>query len=179
MPRQVAFLRGINLGGRRVRMERLREIFTTMGFEDAQTFIASGNVVFDVPAGAAPELEGRIEAALSDALGYDVATFVRSLERVGRIAERALVPEEATDVNAHVVFLRAAPGSEVGRALRALQTPDDTFLVEGREAFWLRRGRLSETRVPAADLARALGGADNTMRNMNTLRRIAAKFAEA
>jgi len=49
MTRYVAFLRGINLGKRRVKMEQLRRHFEGFGLENVATFIASGNVVFDSP----------------------------------------------------------------------------------------------------------------------------------
>jgi uncharacterized protein (DUF1697 family) len=46
MTQYVAFLRGINVGGHRVKMDRLREIFEETGLSDVSTFIARGNVVF-------------------------------------------------------------------------------------------------------------------------------------
>ncbi len=75
--RHIAFLRAINVGGHTVTMDRLRRLFGKMGFRGVETFIASGNVVFDAP-GSTATAEKTIEAALGKALGYDVATFVRT-----------------------------------------------------------------------------------------------------
>jgi len=76
----VAFLRAINVGGRVVKMHRLRTLFVDEGFANVETFIASGNVVFDLPpAKKAPALERTIEAMLRNALGYEVSTFVRTV----------------------------------------------------------------------------------------------------
>jgi uncharacterized protein (DUF1697 family) len=46
MPRLIAFLRAVNVGGRNVTMEQLRAHFSALGFTDVNTFIASGNVLF-------------------------------------------------------------------------------------------------------------------------------------
>lgn len=75
--RCVAFLRGINVGGRVVKKERLQEVFEALGFEDVSTFRQSGNVVFETSVGT--DESGRIvEASLRKSLGYDVPTFVRT-----------------------------------------------------------------------------------------------------
>ena len=94
MPRYVAFLRAVNVGGRIVKMDALRGHFAAAGFANVETFIASGNVVFDTKAKPGPALEARIEGALKKALGYDVPTFVRSLADVVTAAERTLFPEK-------------------------------------------------------------------------------------
>ncbi|HET7904254.1 MAG TPA: DUF1697 domain-containing protein, partial [Candidatus Eisenbacteria bacterium] len=79
MPRYAAFLRAINVGGRVVTMERLRGVFDEAGFPGARTILASGNVVFEAGArAAAAGLEAKIAAALKAALGYEVATFIRT-----------------------------------------------------------------------------------------------------
>jgi len=73
IPRYVAFLRGINLGKRRVKMHTLRKCFQDLGLEGADTFIASGNVVFDHRGHADRSLEA-IERHLESALGFEVST---------------------------------------------------------------------------------------------------------
>ncbi|MCC6187963.1 MAG: DUF1697 domain-containing protein [Anaerolineales bacterium] len=50
--RHVAFLRAINVGGHVVKMDMLRRLFTRMGSARVETYFASGNVVFEAPAGA-------------------------------------------------------------------------------------------------------------------------------
>src|SRR5690606_25392659 len=68
----VALLRAINVGGRTVKMDALRTICEEMGLTKVETFIASGNVIFESRAGAAV-LEKKIEAHLRKVLGYEVA----------------------------------------------------------------------------------------------------------
>jgi uncharacterized protein (DUF1697 family) len=81
MPRYVALLGGINVGGHRVAMSDLRALFESLGFASVSTFIASGNVVFDTAACDAPRLQTRIERRLGEALGYRVPASIRSSRR--------------------------------------------------------------------------------------------------
>ncbi|MEZ0385931.1 MAG: DUF1697 domain-containing protein, partial [Verrucomicrobium sp.] len=83
----VAFLRAINVGGRNVPMAELRRHFANLGLENVETFIASGNVIFDAPPRKkAAVLEKQIESHLHSALGYEVATFVRTEKELAAIA---------------------------------------------------------------------------------------------
>jgi len=87
MPRWIAFLRAINVGGHVVKMKDLRSIFESMGFEDVQTFIQTGNVLFDSKDRKSAALEARIEAALKTALGYESSTYIRSIPELQKIAK--------------------------------------------------------------------------------------------
>ncbi len=75
MERYVAFLRAINVGGHTVKMDYLRQVFESFGLSGVETFIASGNVVFEAPTADARALDEQIGQGLREALGYDVATF--------------------------------------------------------------------------------------------------------
>jgi len=89
MERYVAFLRGMNLGNRRIKNPELVKHFEAMGLEDVATFRASGNVVFVDPAGESEgKLQKRLEKELDERLGYDVAVFLRSAKEVAAIAAR-------------------------------------------------------------------------------------------
>ena len=80
MARFVALLGGINVGGHRVTMDRLRTEVTALGFTDVATFIASGNVLFTGPARGNHEV--RIQDHLAEQLGWPVPTFVRTAAEV-------------------------------------------------------------------------------------------------
>lgn len=177
--RLVAFLRGINLGRRRVKMARLREILDETELQGVATFLASGNVIFDAPAAGTPsgELEARIEGHLEARLEYPVDTFVRplaALAALGDLDEVEAAEEEG--FTPHVVFLRGDAPEGAEEALAALEGPDDRFLVLGSEVVWLRRGGLSDAPITSGQLERALAGTPNTMRNIRTVRRIADRF---
>ena len=87
MPRYIAFLRAINVGGHTVKMDVLRQHFEALGFSQVETFIASGNVVFETTAKNTRTLEKKIEQQLRAALGYEVATFIRTTAELAAIAQ--------------------------------------------------------------------------------------------
>jgi len=175
--RLVAFLRGINLGARRVTNDELRRHFEAIGLEGVAPFLASGNVVFDAPDADRHALEQEIETHLEDALGFRVRTFVRSLDELRRLTRLEVVSSAPEDVNVYVTFLGRETDGELRRRLEALETPDDRFLVNGREVVWRRRGGISDSEISTGDLEDALGGSDHTRRNIRTVRRMLAKFA--
>jgi uncharacterized protein (DUF1697 family) len=178
VPKLVAFLRGINVGGHRVQMARLRDEFEGLGFTGVETFIASGNVIFQSARQSLPALETRIEQRLAAALGYAVPTLVRTPSEVQAVVERLpFTSDEAAAAHAiHVLFLRVALDADGEARVRALETPMDAFRPSGRELYWLCRGRLNESLVPAPAFARALGRQPATMRNVTMLKRLAAKL---
>jgi len=179
MPRFFAFLRAVNVGGRRVRMEELRRVFESLGFSRVETFIASGNVVFDAAGGAAGALEARIEEGLRAALGYEVTTFVRTCEEVAAVAACEPFGREESESAAalNVAFLKDAPGPGAASKLSALKTEADDFRLRGREVYWLCRTRQSESAFSNAVLEKTLGQRA-TLRGVATVRKMAAKYAE-
>ncbi len=171
MPRYVAFLRAVNVGGRVVKMDQLREILAELGLSRVETFIASGNVLFESRAKPA-SLESRIEAALEAALGYAVPTFVRTFPELQRIAAERPAGDDI-DL-AQVCFLKGAPGAAAQRALKALETPDFTFHFGAREFYWMLHRRQSVLRVNPKHIERAAGG-PYTARSINTVQRLLAR----
>lgn len=179
MPRFVAFLRGVNLGDRRVKMDELRAHVAELEVDSVATFLASGNVVFDHTGSDLPGLEERIEDHLEGALGFWTDTFVRPMDRLAEISGLEEVEAaEAEEFTPYVTFLKREAGEDVEEALRSLETPDDEFRVLGREVLWFRRGRLTDSTIGTRDLERAFGGAQNTRRKLNTVRRIVGKFGD-
>jgi uncharacterized protein (DUF1697 family) len=177
MPTHVAFLRGMNLGNRRIKNDELRSIFEKLGFAEAATFRASGNVIFKVEdAGSEEVLAERIEAGLGEELGYEVPVFLRSGAEVRGIAtlepfDPKLV--ESSGGKLQVSLLRKAPGAKVRREVLAMATEEDLLAIEGRELYWLPSGGMLDSglNLQAID---ALVGAD-TRRTMGTIEQIAAK----
>src|SRR5918911_5295895 len=84
--RYVAFLRAINIGGRRVKNDELRAAVEAIGFDHVKLFRASGNVVFDGGGDAHAQVTERLERGLEEALGYEVVAFVRDADEVRAIA---------------------------------------------------------------------------------------------
>lgn len=176
MERYVAFLRGMNLGGRRIKNEELRAEFEVLGFEGVATFRASGNVVFASDGGSEAALTKRIEAGLGDALGYEVPVFLRSCAEVTEIAARE--PFEAKLLAAskgklQVSFLGKKPSAAARKEVEDLATDEDRLAISGRELYWLPSGGISESELDLKPIDAALGS--GTMRTMGTVAEIAAR----
>jgi len=178
MARYVAFLRAVNVGGHLVKMEVLRRLFVKSGFASVETFIASGNVVFESSARDAAKLERAIEAALEQALGFEVATFVRTAGELASVAAREPFSRSRLDgAAAFVVGFLAAPLDRAAvERLMALRTGFDDFHVDAREIYWLSRRRQGESTFSNAAFEKAVG-TRTTFRSMTTIGKMAAKYA--
>ncbi|HRY44714.1 MAG TPA: DUF1697 domain-containing protein [Thermoanaerobaculia bacterium] len=178
MPRYVGFLRAVNVGGRVVKMERLRQLFEETGFTGVSTHLASGNVLFTAGRGRSATHEAKLERALGAGLGWEVATFLRTPAEMAAVVERLPFPAEdvATAHAVYVGFLKAPPAPEAHALLHGLRTPTDALEVHGREVYWLCRVRTAASELSGASLEKALKLAA-TFRNMTTVRAVAAKLA--
>lgn len=174
-PRTVAFLRAINVGGHTARSETLRQAAESAGLRGVETFLASGNLLFDGDPG--PTLVDRLGAALQDVLGYEVAVFLRRAEEVVAIARQRPFPEaDLAEAGTFCVgFLDSPLDAEAERTLLGFRTREDDFRVSGREFFWLSRLRQSESAFRAGAFERA-GGLRTTLRGMKTLERLAERL---
>ncbi|HTR04002.1 MAG TPA: DUF1697 domain-containing protein [Thermoanaerobaculia bacterium] len=179
MPRYVAFLRAINVGGHTVAMATLKKHFEELGCSGVETVIASGNVVFDAASRSAAALEKKIAAHLEKRLGYEVATFLRTPADLVRIAAHRPFAKAELEADGHSLFV-GFHGTETDAAARrrvqALASEVDAFHNRGRELFWLCRARVSDSKVYGGALEKALGQ-PATLRNVTTVRKIAEKYA--
>jgi uncharacterized protein (DUF1697 family) len=178
MPRHVAFLRGMNLGNRRIKNEELRGRFEQLGFADVATFRASGNVVFAAgEEDSLEELVPRIEAGLAASLGYAVPVFARSAAEVAGIA--ACEPfgahlVEASAGKLQVGLLTAKPRTRVRQLVLDLSTEADRLALYDRELYWLPSGGTLASELDLRAIARILG--PMTMRTKGTVDQLVARF---
>lgn len=180
MPRYVAFLRAVNVGGRIVKMDALRRLFEQAGYADVETFIASGNVVFSTRSSSTAAVERGLEKALLSALGYEVPVFVRSTAEVAAAAAHRAFPEaDVAKAGACLVAFLRAPLDAAGKnGLAALESPIDRFMAQGREIYWLSTPRQSESKLTLVKFEKAIGQ-PATMRAMTSVGKLAAKHCGA
>ncbi|MEZ6184494.1 MAG: DUF1697 domain-containing protein [Planctomycetota bacterium] len=170
----VAFLRGMNLGKRRIKNPELCAAFAAIGCEDVAAFLASGNVVFRAQ-GKGAALAQRIAEGLEAQLGYPVPTFLRSAKEVRALAAAAPFEEPATPRGKLQVAFLAEPASAAAkRVVRNLQSDADWLTVDGRELYWWPQGGLSQSTLNLEALERALGAF--TIRTHATVQRLTAKY---
>jgi uncharacterized protein (DUF1697 family) len=175
--RYIAFLRAVNVGGRVVKMDRLRALFETLGFRNVETFIASGNVIFETRSRSPAALEARIERALQETFGFSVATMIRTDAEVAAIARSEPFPRAAMDAarGLHVGFLKAPVGKEERKLLQVHQTADDELHTEGREFYWMCRTLTSQSTFFKLDFEKAYK-VRVTFRSMKTVRNLAGRY---
>jgi uncharacterized protein (DUF1697 family) len=173
MPKYVAFLKAINVGGHVVKMDELRELFSGLKLSNVETFIASGNVIFETKSAPDQKLEQRIEKHLETALGYAVGSFVRSMEEIRAVSEYEPFSKKGLVTN--VAFIRQPLTAGVVEQVMGFRTEVDDFHVHGREVYWLCQIRQSDSKFPAKKLEKVIGG-EATWRNMNTVVRLADKY---
>ena len=175
MTRLVAFLRAVNVGGRTVKMDALRAAFESLAFARVETFIASGNVVFDSPARDLAALEGKIEAQLQTSFGFEIDTFVRPLAEIAVLAAHPAFDADTVRARTQVVgFLREAPSPQALQALAGMATDADHLQVRGRELFWHSSNSQADAKVSNVALERALK-MRSTLRGVGSLRKLVAK----
>lgn len=177
MPRYIALLRAINVGGHIVKMDELRSCFESLEFSGVETFIASGNVIFESSSKATASLERRIESCLHKTFGYEVATFLRTDSEVAAIAQYKPFSDSAlkTSATLNIGFVAGPLESETVRKLMKFKSPIDDFHVNDREIYWLCKKKQSESTFSNVLFERSLG-VRATFRGMNTILRLAAKY---
>ncbi|NNF55541.1 MAG: DUF1697 domain-containing protein [Acidimicrobiales bacterium] len=172
----VAFLRAMNVGGRRLTNQTLAAAFHALGFPEATPYQASGNVILrEATADAATAKH--IESGLATHLGYDVPTFLRSAEQITRIAAESpfrgqFGPEGGKP---QVILLRFAADPPLA-ALERLRQPNDQWIVDGNELHWLPAGGLSQSELRFSELDNVIG--QNTVRTLGTIQRLAKRLAD-
>ncbi len=177
MNRYVAFLRGMNIGGRRIKNDELKRCFEELGLEEVSCFRASGNVIFAAGERGEKKLAARIETGLGKALGYEVPVFLRSAAELQAIAahepfDSALLA--ASKGKLQVAFLLAPPKKRERKQVLDLAGDEDQLAIEGRELYWLPSGGMSESELDLNAIGAALGLM--TIRTKSTIDQIAAKY---
>jgi uncharacterized protein (DUF1697 family) len=174
MTRFIAFLRSINVGGRNVKMAELRRHFESLGFTNVETFIASGNVIFESKSKNTKALEKEIESKLHEALGYQIGIFIRPADELSEIANYQPFKGAGADAGLYIAFLPDPPEKAVREKLLSFNNKTDEFHFHNRELYWLCHTRFSDSTFSGPLLEKTLG-VKATIRNSTTVRKIVAK----
>ena len=163
MTAYVALLRGVNIGGRQLKMTDLKGMADKLGYERARTFIASGNLLFASQDGEAL-IKRALEAALKEHFGKTVDVMVRTAREMAAVATAN--PFEGQPGNRVVaIFFDRAQSDE---AIASARNVDDERLALGKREIYVHfpsgQGR-SKLRLG--------GQASGTARNMNTVAKLA------
>jgi uncharacterized protein (DUF1697 family) len=174
MKRYIAFLRAINVGGTTIlKMSDLKHMFESFGLENVETYIQTGNVIFESGENRAAELEKRIERQLAEAAGKQIRLFLRTTREVAVMAEACpFAPEDGETV--HVAILEKKPDQKSIDSLLSLHSEADDFAVVGKEVFNLRRDR--DASIFSNNFIEKTLGLAGTTRNLTTIKKLAGKY---
>lgn len=167
----VVLLRGVNVGrSGRMTMASLREALAQAGYDDAETYLQSGNVVVSA-SGPAVQVSQAVEAAIAQHLGFTTDAIVRTQEQMRAIAQRAPLADDDPSRLA-VGFCKARPQAAAVRGLHGRDFGSDVAQVRGSEVFlWYPNG-MGRSKLTGTVLERALG-VSITVRNWKVVQELA------
>jgi len=174
MTKYIAFLRAINVGGHAIiKMTDLKQMFESLGMENVQTYIQSGNVIFESIEEDTASMEKQIEDQVEKTMGHKTRLFVRTIQEIQSIAKKSPLTA-AGDETVYVGFLKEKPDKKLQEALLAFRSDADDFAVKGREFYNLRRDR--EKSVFSNNFVEKILKMPGTTRNLTVIKKIAEKY---
>ena len=174
----IALLRGINVGGKNmIKMAELKRMFQNIGLGRVQTYIQSGNVLFESDAEEEP-LRRRIEQEIEATFGFSVTVILRTSGELEQIIEQCPFTEEAVTEAAataqgeslYVSLMPEAPSPEAVEKLRAFKSDREEYRVIGREVYLLFRDSIRNSKL-ASSLPKL--NVPGTVRNWRTISKLA------
>jgi uncharacterized protein (DUF1697 family) len=170
MPAYIAMLRGINVTGHNpIKMEQLRELFNRLGFQRVETYVRSGNIVFQGKIENPTSLSKRIGETILNSLGFEVPVIVRTLKEMENVvANNPFLKEKNVDSSKlHVTFLSQGPQNSSLKRLEALATSQDRFYPASREIYLYCPGGYGRTKLSNNAIEKVLS-VTATTRNWRT-----------
>jgi uncharacterized protein (DUF1697 family) len=174
----IALLRGVNVGGNLLKMERLRVLWSELGFTDVRTYVQSGNVVFEAESSPARFLPA-VERKLAGETRLPVSVLVRSAAAMGKlIAANPFLNEPGIDrTKLHVTFLGGAPTNEGVTKLKGINAAGDRFQISRQEIYLYCPGGYGNTKLSNTAIEKALS-VRATTRNWNTVNKLCEMASE-
>lgn len=172
MAKYIAFLRAINIGKRRVKMDKLKSIFESLGFKNVKSYIASGNMIFETDNENRLELKSTIEESLNTELGYKVDTFLRTIPELKEISDNNPFAEiENSDRKTiYISIFDSDPSESSKSSLPYDETGVYTFKLLGKELYTLRDlSSTEEVSVFSNNYVEKILKLPATTRNINTV----------
>jgi uncharacterized protein (DUF1697 family) len=176
MATYLAFLRAVNVGGRKFPMAELRGLLEQAGYAGVETHIQTGNVRLDSSRRSVVRLAEELEALFEADRGFEVPTVVLTPPELREIAADAdeVAREAPPEFGHYVELLRAAPGPEAMRTIEEQRHPGQRAVVRGRAVHLLFDIPFHEAKGPNAAIKKAMGVSTN--RNVKVIRTLAEKW---
>jgi uncharacterized protein (DUF1697 family) len=155
-------------------MRDLADLFSAAGGENVETYIQSGNVLFDAPAKVAEEIPDRIVRAINERFGYKIALVMRSAQRLARVVARnPFHHDPAVEATLHVLFLAGVPDVKLVERLDPDRSPGDEFIIQGSEVYLKLPHGVARSKLTNDYFGQTLG-TYGTQRNWRTVNKLLA-----
>jgi uncharacterized protein (DUF1697 family) len=169
--RYVAFLRGINVGGRTIKMAELRAYFEESSYDEVSTVLQTGNVIFRSHEGP-PGLKRTIESGLSARFNYEAHVQIYSVTRLKRIVDASPFQGGDPATHSYVIFFEKGLEEKLADEVSGLDRKTERVEIGDGVIYWkVLKGSTLRSDV-AQYLTKARYKSFHTSRNINTLRKI-------
>jgi uncharacterized protein (DUF1697 family) len=138
MDTYVAILRGINVGGKRmIKMDALKQLFTSLGFQNVETYIQSGNVFFQCKKTSEEKLAATIAKEIENIFSFDVTTIVKNVDELQDIITNNPFTKDKKKLveHFHVTFLATTPTKVNVDSIAKLTFGDDAFAIIDKTVY--------------------------------------------
>jgi uncharacterized protein (DUF1697 family) len=175
MPVIVSLLRGVNVGGQIIKMDTLRDLYTSLGLRQVETFIQSGNVIFTTQARDLARLTVRIEDAIEKSYGFRSDVILRTAADLrDAVARNPFAARPNIDpAKLLISFLAADPDPEGCVKVRALDIQPEELFIDGREVYVYFPDGMARPKLSWPLIGKSLK-TPATGRNLNTVRKLLA-----
>lgn len=175
----IALLRGINVGGKRMKMADLRTLFADMGFPNAKTMLQTGNVAFQTDSTDTDQLVTTIEKGIQDHFGFESRIIIRTPDQIRAVLDNHPFTDEQLENGkwSIVAFLNTAPNSSDLDALISAHQGPEFIHLQGKELFVYYTEGAARSKLTNNFIEKYLEVV-STARNWNTTRKLLDLAAE-
>ncbi|HXT23358.1 MAG TPA: DUF1697 domain-containing protein [Candidatus Eisenbacteria bacterium] len=174
MPVLISFLRAINVGGHaKIKMDALRDLYASLKFQEPQTYVQSGNVIFKTDQRNLALVASRIQQTIEKKFACRPEIIVRTVSELRAVVSKnPFAKRNGIEPNKlHVSFLAANPAKDAQKSLAALAIQPEELHLMGRELFIYFPNGMGRSKLPWARVDKALQTA-GTWRNWNSVTKI-------
>jgi uncharacterized protein (DUF1697 family) len=170
----VALLRGINVGGKTIKMDALKSAFISLGFQNSKTLLASGNVIFDSEETNEKQLTKLIEEKLQNTFGFEIIIVLRTIDYIRALIDRDpfIKINPSPDLRLYVSFLAEQTRKSIEIPYESPQKDFRIISMTDGELFSVLE--VNGKTTDAMNMIEKKFGKKVTTRNWNTVKKIGA-----
>lgn len=167
----ISMLRGVNVGAHnRIKMDALREVYSSLGLEDPRTYVQSGNVIFRTKERNSPQLAKKIQAAFEKKFGFKPEIILRTADELRTaLATSPFAKRESLEPGKILVtFLTSDPPGDAAAGLANLKRFPEEVHLKGRELYIYFPNGAGKSKLPWSAVEKMVK-VTGTARNLNSV----------